>query len=52
MIMADGLDVKRTAVTVSADNSYLIRKYKKKGYTIIGRVRVHKWFSVAGVSVR
>ena len=50
--MADTLDVKRTAVTVNADNGYFIKKYKKRGYAIVGRVKVHKWFTVVGVSIR
>lgn len=52
VIMADRLDPKKEAVTVRDENTYLIKKYKKKGYAIVGRAKVHKEFKVTGVSIR
>lgn len=45
-------DAAQNAVTVEADNNFKIKQYKKRGYEIIGRVKVHNGFKILGVRVK
>lgn len=45
-------DTENNTAIAENSNNFKIKQLKKKGYQIIGRVKVHNGFRVLGVNIR
>ena len=46
------MGIEEKPVVTESDNNFKIKQLKKKGYQIIGRVKVHNGFKVLSVNLK